>query len=503
MENNSFRCHFSIVFENLGSTFYAICVMLVLNLDNPDELMKDLIAGNVEVVGALVVLAILFAILLLFFIITVVVWSKTWISIEGDSIVIEKKTLNRKKNTIGMKNISNINMEQNLFERLMGTCKVKMDTNSKTTAESTDVKIVLKKDKAEAFRKLIMAHMNEQAVEVEVSKKVDEEDYDVAYTFKDIVLHCCYTASVISILLLLAFLIGAVVGIHAVRVGDVLLDGIVNVLGSLLTLGIVLFSVVHSLVKDFFVYYNFRAKRRGDKIYLSYGLLKKRNYVLSVDKINAVKVTAPLISRILGRQYVEVVCIGLGDEDGEKSLLLLSESRQGMQDKLSLLLPEFLIEEPNLIRRKKNTLCGELICTFVTAVVIFIAVHYLPDLLEISDTWAGIVSVFVFLFALLFWCAWIYMLLRTEGISVGDEILAISSGAFAKRIVWIPYQRIQSMVFSQGPVARHFGYAKGTVQILASVVNSSHAISCFDTDIYRQIQERMLVRKGKKLQEMV
>ena len=77
------------------------------------------------------------------------------------SIVIEQNTLNRKKNTIGIKNISNVNTEQNLFEMLLGTYKVKLDTNSLSTADKTDVKIVLKKAQAEWFKNAVMSLMEE------------------------------------------------------------------------------------------------------------------------------------------------------------------------------------------------------------------------------------------------------------------------------------------------------------------------------------------------------
>ena len=66
---------------------------------------------------------------------------------------------NKKKNTIGLKNISNVNTEQNLLEMLLGTCKVKLDTNSMSTSDKTDVKIILKKAEAEQFRLYVMKLM--------------------------------------------------------------------------------------------------------------------------------------------------------------------------------------------------------------------------------------------------------------------------------------------------------------------------------------------------------
>ena len=80
----------------------------------------------------------------------VLVWARTYITIEENSHCDDRngQSQQKRKNTIGIRNISNINLKQNLIEMLFGTCKVKLDTNSRSTADSTDVKIVLKKSDA-------------------------------------------------------------------------------------------------------------------------------------------------------------------------------------------------------------------------------------------------------------------------------------------------------------------------------------------------------------------
>ena len=85
------------------------------------------------------------AILILDAIYNLLVWRKTYISIQDGTIVLERNTINKKINTFGIKNIANINIEQNIFERIISTCKVKIDTDSRSTADETDIEIVLKK----------------------------------------------------------------------------------------------------------------------------------------------------------------------------------------------------------------------------------------------------------------------------------------------------------------------------------------------------------------------
>ena len=501
MEQNKFRCHFSIVIENLGSTFWVIVLFCVSQIDDFIEIAKEMEKDGATAPDALLVSGVLLLILLIVFLFNCIHWAKTWISIEEDAIVIEKRTLHRKVNTIGMKNISNINMEQNLFERIFGTCKVKLDTNSKTTADETDVKIILKKEKAEEFKKLVMLKMNEETAELVA--EVEDEDWDVSYSPKEIIMHCIYTASIFSILFLIVTIIGFVIGIHSVQTGKVIMDTLVNIIGSVVAIAFVVTSVLQGLVKDFFVYYGFRAKRKANKIYLSHGLIKKRQYVLSVDKINAVKLVSPTVSRLLGRQYVQLICIGVGDEENENSMLLLSEKKDTMRERLSVLLPEFVLEEPLVKRREKRSVLSELPGMLIFDIVLMIGVILAGgcNVFEISEIWIRgiIVAAGLLIVVLHIWM--FYLSFKTEGIGIGEEILAIESGTFQKTTAWVPYQKIQHMEYSQGPICRHLGIAKGGIYILANMLDSIYGISYFNVEEFEKIHQKMLERRGKGLQK--
>ena len=138
-EKERFRNHISIVLEQFGSFFYIVLIMVVSGLAQNLERLKSedfqFLFTDRAFIGALVCL---FVILLLIGR-NLFVWAKTYISVQDQAIVIECNTLNKRKHTIGIKNISNINTEQNLFEMLIGTYKVKLDTNSLSTADKTDL----------------------------------------------------------------------------------------------------------------------------------------------------------------------------------------------------------------------------------------------------------------------------------------------------------------------------------------------------------------------------
>ena len=115
-----FRNHISIIVEQTGGLLIALLILLIPSmLENIDEFMET----GLEVMDGKWLLVNLGLILFFFVVIAlqIAIWSKTYISVQDNAVVIERNTLNKKKNTIGIRNISNINTEQNLFEMLMGT----------------------------------------------------------------------------------------------------------------------------------------------------------------------------------------------------------------------------------------------------------------------------------------------------------------------------------------------------------------------------------------------
>ena len=138
-ENKRFRNHFSIVIEQLGTVFVAVFLFLLYEgvelLGEIESFLSDLENFGGEIFSILMICLGVFLVIVLLIGLQIFRWAKTYISIQNQAIVIEVNTLSSKKNTIGIKNISNINLEQNLFEMIMGTCKVKLDTNSMSTAD--------------------------------------------------------------------------------------------------------------------------------------------------------------------------------------------------------------------------------------------------------------------------------------------------------------------------------------------------------------------------------
>lgn len=501
-ENKRFRNHFSIVFERLGAGFLAFSMIFLYEgaefLGEIGSVLRDIENLGDELFTIL--LAILGVIVLFSVVVGIQVfrWAKTWISVQDQAIVIEVNTLKRKKNTIGIKNISNINLEQNLFEMLMGTCKVKMDTNSMSTADSTDVQIVLKKQQAEEFRRLIlgMIAMNQSTEthkeqdEIEKRVTVDEQMNGPGAGIEEMLIQGIFSLKLISIPLLILSIIGVVATISEVLQEGAAAEGILGVLSSVLLIGLFGASIFWDIVKGFIRYYGFRINRLGDRLYISYGLLKKVSYTIPVDKINAVRLVQSPHARIAGRYMAELINVGLGDDvKEEQSFFLLYDKKEKILEKIRRFLPEFADELDTEVYRQSPKvwivwLLPVLVYIAVVAAVILVFSEIMRE--EILIVIAVLATITVF--------AAMYVVGNyfTRGYYVGGSSLKLVDGNFGKRILIVKYPKIQFVETRQSFLAKYFCIQKGEIYLLASTKNRVHNIPYFPEKEAEVIRERLL-----------
>lgn len=485
-----FRNHISIIVERMGSFFVLLFFALFTEIGQSQKALEEveysalepkitwLIAG-----GFLLVLVLLAAWQLL-------VWSKTYISLQENTIVIERNTMNRKKNVIGIKNISNINMEQNLFERLIGTCKVKLDTNSLSTADNTDVKILLKKSDAQNFRQEVLKQM-QQAGDRELEPEEERDmTYDFAADLGEIIVHGLFSINMLSVLVVIGCVAGTAGAIaEAARQGNEGMD-VSGMLFRFLAVSVISLSALWDIVKGFVKYYDFKVKRHGDKLYLRYGLLKKVNYTIPADKIQAVRVNQSLFARIAGRYMVEIVNVGMGDDKGEEqSFLVLYCKKEQLKERVKTLLPEFhnVLEEPVKCQPASVWLAwlpGICILGGVLAAGILAGTELLPEYSSQIQWGAAAIAVF---FLILLAARY-----ATAGTRLEKEHLVLANGYFKKRVAYIRCSRIQYVQLEQNFAAKLLRIQKGTVYLLASTANKVQGIPYFREQESEGLKEKLL-----------
>ena len=495
-ENRRFRNHISIIIEQIGAGIVALAVLavsiLVQNVEEMAEADMSFLQGRGLIIflGAVLLLAVsvgnrIFA------------WANTYICIEENAIVIERGKVNKKKNTIGIRNISNINIEQNLFEMILGTCKVKLDTNSRSTADSTDVTIVLKKADASRLKAEITRRLQGQP-EQEISGQerfrsegaAEDETFDVRAEFSDVFRHGLFSVNIFSMLILIGAVIGTVTTVLQLLEQPHLMDALLGAAAGIIVAAGIVLSALWDTVKDFVRYYDFRAKRRGDKIYIKYGFLKKMEYTIPVDKIQALKIRQSFVARVFRRYMAEIVNVGMGDEKEEQnSFLILYTTEEKLKDQLELLLPEFAPTAKQKVERLPAAVWAAWAVPGVIYAVLVCASAAVCALLLEEHTiliWMGAAGLILILL--------IGMVLKylTDGSGCDGTFLKLCHGYFGKNYISVRYSQIQYMEIKQNFIAKAFGIRKGQIHLLASSANSSHGIPYFKGDKDERIRRGML-----------
>lgn len=493
MNEEKFRCHPSIIVEKTCGVITALFFIFITSLDDVKEIVRrGLSSENLLIAGGV------FAVLTLILIYNIIVWAKTFITIEGNTIVIQRNTINSKVNTFGIKNISNVNLEQNIFERIIGTYKIKIDTDSLSTANSTDIEIVLSKKNAYDFKNKVISLMNSEKlkatqvdesnmsdIEIENESYLEDEniEYDIVYSVNDVLKHCFYNLSIFGFIFNLA-MVCFVVFISIKIDGS---EGFVAVGLIAITSCI---SILKFFIGDLFKYYKFSIKRDKDKLYISYGLFRLKKFTVPIDRINALNIKQSAISRIFKRYQSDIVTIGVGDNDAEGSQILLSSNKQDFIKNMKILLPELNLEEDFKLERESKNHHIIKIVNIIIGMSIFSLILVAIYMINTRVPW--IIYLLVDLFIFLILVSFTYLSYITRGVYMGDENMVVSWGIFAKKISIIKYEKVQYINVKETPISSRFGLCSGELHILASFGNDVRTLGYYNGNLFEKIKEKIL-----------
>lgn len=480
------RCHFSMIFESLWQFWLVIVVAGINEIDTIVEMVREIGEdGLMEMLrsGGIWGLLILLGITLIVLSFQYLRWRRTWVILQDNLIIVERNTLHKVKHTIAIENLSAVNMERNLFERIVGTYRVKMDTNSMTTANSTDVSLVFSAEKAIAFRRAILQKMGEiKGLTAEEALSQERQPDELIchaeetatdrmtfhYGIKAMLLHCVYSVSLTSLCLTVAGIGFFVWSIHAFGAGKIF----AVMLSSGFAAVLVVLGAAWSLIQKFMTYYGFTVYRDGQDLHLRYGLLKQRSYTIPVDKIAALKLSQPVVSRLCGRYQAEVVTVGFGDEDGESANLTMALPKTVLLQQLSVLLPEYCREDllDTLCRQDARLLRIRAVKLIKWTLLVGAATGVLIGLWALPTKWVCMGAV-----ALILYVGMLYVVAYlTAGYRLEDDRAILAGGVFTRRIYVCMYAKMQYMQLHSHPLERRYQLVSGNVYLL----NASAAVPC-------------------------
>ena len=470
------RCHFSSIFESLWKFWAVIAIALFNQIDTIIDIARDMKSSGIRqalaqggIWGLAVVLAVTAAVLLF----QLLRWRKTWVTLDGNLIIIERNTLNRIHNTIAVENLSAVNVERNLFERIVGTARIKMDTNSMTTADETDVSLVFREDKAIAFRQAVISRMNQvkgTATEKNLSEDIRPETIPenivksgtgFSYGAWDMVKHSFYSVSIFNLLVVISGIVGSV----WYRTSEYYEPGaLLEHAGAVIPILLIFVSAAYGLVKKYITYYNFSVYRDGDDLHLRYGLLKLKSYTIPVDKISALQILQPTLSRIFKKYQAKIVTVGVGDDSTELSNLTMALSQEEMMRRLEVLIPEFMGESimSDVIAEDRRGIAVRAVKSVKWIILIGGTAAAVTTWTDVPGWIAALCAC-----ALLGFIILLYVLSHVSaGWKTGEKALVLMQGCFAKNWTVCRYDKIQMINLIAHPAARSMGIKRGVVMML-------------------------------------
>ncbi len=564
LENKKFRCHISIIFEECATFIASALVLAFLNIS---DFFTDDTTGTDALYGALVIVGIIFALLLFVLLRGILRWRKTTITIDREAIVWERDTLNKKKLTIGIKNISSINVERNIFERIIGTAKLKIDTNSLSTASTTDVMFLFKYEEALQYKEYLEAmvrsmeeaeadfsEMEEDGNDGDIVSEHDPDDVvmekgstgyvaesakawkssisgnksvgvptsgsqtsgaknsaaqefnrkvtcgknkviaEYTSTEGEIIMHCLYDISLFSLIVGgIPTIWGIVELFRTIFSGNVNLSELFGALTIVITFG---YATFYSVVGKLFRYYGLSVKRSGNRLHMKYGLLKIREYVVPVEKINAIHINQSMISRLCHRYHVTIDCVGVGDENNEIAQLTLALPYDEVIQRVSQILPEYDVSQISGVERISpkafwHKLRGILILALL-CVGFWVGATVAAEG-QMDGTFVAISAVVI---AVIFvWTVLaIFLQLKTEGSMFGKNHLVTAMGTFGKDIMVISYKKVQYASANRSPITKFTGLVLGQINILAAGANSIKKVPYITEDKVEYLKEKMCER---------
>lgn len=473
--------HFTNTIARMSRAFVVVFTYAVLtNLGEFSEMIRALAEGFsfgemwgyiAAAFGGLLVL------LALVFLLYVLGWRHTWISMVDDTLVYENGVINKKRTVIPFAKINTIDMSRNLFQRVCGTCRLKLDTGalSDGAKSSSEMELIFSLADADTIRSYILTRKAGDDMQTESAganmpaADKGEPKWTVRASFKDFFLYGLTDSSVfklfVGLLAVFVFigelspeLVDRLIG-YVVPAADAAVEMLSRYALLVIVLIVLLAFVAVSLIANIWSiimaairFYDFRVVREGRNIIIRYGLISLKSYTIPVDKVHACIIKQNLMQQILRSASVSVVSVGYGNETDETALLFPIIRLSKLDGLLEELLPEYRVE-CRYVKPEKKSIWLHIVrpmCVVTIALAVGVAV---AALIFEYLTLALVVAVLIFALSLTSQI----LRYRKTGLGVCSTAVAVRSGGMRCTEYIIRRDAVQSVEATGGPLVRRLG----------------------------------------------
>lgn len=346
-------CIYSCLLSDL-ITSLAFVLIFVQNLVLDEEAQGD------EVVAALPIFAVVFAVIYLCFVVYRIVFYKTsGYELTEKEIKCNRGVLFRRRSVLEYKKMHAINKKQNLIHKIFGVAILTVDSGSTNTSHQAEIIIIEKAKTVDALMNELNS-LKEGGTKTDVNEQEEVllSDKDALYRFtskKKLLYTLINIASTSFFTALFGVLTIIVLGICKLVLqldtlgtwGQYFLFSVLITLGAMLLFSA--FSFVWCMIHSFVRYHNFTISKRSNDIRISFGLLETHTNTFSYDRIKAVKISQGIVQRMLGFAEIKLEVIGYTNEgennNSELGVLVPFCKYDEVGEILGKILPDYLPNE--------------------------------------------------------------------------------------------------------------------------------------------------------------
>lgn len=403
-------------------------------------------------------------------------------SIRDGALHISTGIIQRQNRTIPIERIQNINIKQQLLHRMLGVVDVRIETASGGEAEA-ELSVVNMAD-AEAIRAAL-------AVPRETASQEGPVASDVVYraSLKHLILAGATQNR-------LGTLIAAVVGFlfwmnsfqfdNSKQFGRWIrtvtdhpkLPGWTAIVG--IAIGLLAIGWIASIVLTVFGRYGFELTRSQGQLHRSFGLLTRHQSVFPVQRVQVLRIIAPLFQRWLGLCRIAAETAGSFRENersdqGSNELCPILE-RKRADAMCRLVIDDFALDETTL---ESIHPLGRSRALIRVAVVLTIVIGVASWFWKLQLLWA-LLAVLPIAWAY----AWLYF--RSVGFAISGRYLVVRQGIWTRVLQVVPLEKLQASFVRQSPLQRRLGLASFEVLTAGSAFGRS--VSVTDIALSRAIE---------------
>lgn len=513
------RCHFTHIFELFAQYIYllvvitvSVCISMGGQLASDEEFISDVneIAGSIISTGSIMIIITVLAVLVLAGLLLLYCafkWRYTYISAQDNTLIYESGKFIKKRVAIPFEKINTIDMGRNIFERIVGTCRLKVDTGAYSGNEEkkqAEMNLVFKLAEADEIRSYILnrAEADANAEAVEMGKETiqrKEPDWAIRAGMTDFMLYGLTSSSVwrlfwIAILgvcfiaelstSFVEYIVDMIMPFAQAAMETAARYNIISIIifALIIAFVIALISNIGTVVWAAVRFYGFRVAREGRNVIVRYGLLTEKNYTLQVRNIHAVIIKQNMFQQLLGRCSVEAVCMGFGDEQNETALLFPIIKKSKLNELLDVILPEY-VTEMHARPKKKTGFVFHAITPAIFWGVLGVIAYVVCSLIMDSALFVGVIAVFVVLLILVNGI----LSYRNTTLDWNEKVVSVQSGGLAKTTYRIRTDAVQEVQIKAGLIRRALGMGTYYVHYHGPTLSNTCAASNISDEFFPEL----------------